>query len=206
MYTHIQTIGFYVKTTKNLQWKCLGTLDCKYIFADFIQINVYGKSDHLISLSKRQASMEKTQSDSIHSTNLVANSGIPAYDFEIILTHPFACGYPQRIPLYMRHQQPRSMCFLPSVYFQRKLSLHWRHDGGDCVSNHRPRDCLLNRLFRRRSKKTSKLRVIGLCEGNPPGTVEFPAQMASNAENVSIWWRHHGRGLFFCAKMKRLFF
>ena len=22
-------------------------------------------------------------------------------------------------------------------------------------------------------------------------TGEFPAQMASNAENVSIWWRHH---------------
>ena len=27
--------------------------------------------------------------------------------------------------------------------------------------------------------------------GNSPGTVEFPAQMASDAENVSIWWRHH---------------
>ena len=27
--------------------------------------------------------------------------------------------------------------------------------------------------------------------GNPPGTGEFPAQMASNAENVSIWWRNH---------------
>ena len=27
--------------------------------------------------------------------------------------------------------------------------------------------------------------------GNSPGTGEFPAQMASNAENVSIWWRHH---------------
>ena len=25
-----------------------------------------------------------------------------------------------------------------------------------------------------------------------PVTGEFPAQMASNAENVSIWWRHHG--------------
>ena len=25
----------------------------------------------------------------------------------------------------------------------------------------------------------------------PPGTGEFPAKMASNAENVSIWWRHH---------------
>ena len=47
-------------------------------------------------------------------------------------------------------------------------------------------------LFRRTSKKTSKIRVTGLCEGNSPGTGEFPAQMASNAENVSIWWRHHG--------------
>ena len=46
-------------------------------------------------------------------------------------------------------------------------------------------------LFRRRSKKTSKLRVTGLCEGNSPVTGEFPTQRASNAENVSIWWRHH---------------
>ena len=44
---------------------------------------------------------------------------------------------------------------------------------------------------RRRSKKTSKLRVTGLCVGNSPVTGEFPAQRASNAENVSIWWRHH---------------
>ena len=61
----------------------------------------------------------------------------------------------------------------------------------DGVSNHQPRDCLLKRLFRRRSKKTSKLRVTGLCVGNSPGTGEFTAQMASNAENFSIWWRHH---------------
>ena len=52
-------------------------------------------------------------------------------------------------------------------------------------------DCLLNRLFRRRSRKTSKLHVTGLCAGNSPVTGEFPAQRASNAENVSIWWRHH---------------
>ena len=69
--------------------------------------------------------------------------------------------------------------------------LRWRHNGPDSVSNHQPHDCLLNRLFRRRSKKTSKLRVTGLCAGNSPGTAEFPAQMASNAENVFIWWRHH---------------
>ena len=78
---------------------------------------------------------------------------------------------------------------------QRKviISLQWRHNGRDSVSNHQPHDCLLNRLFRRRSKKTSKLRVTGLCAGNSPGTGEFPAQMASYAENVSIWWRwrHH---------------
>ena len=63
--------------------------------------------------------------------------------------------------------------------------LRWRHNGGDSVSNHQPHHCLLNRLFRRRSNKTSKLRVTGLCAGNSPGRGEFPAQMASNAENVS---------------------
>ena len=44
--------------------------------------------------------------------------------------------------------------------------LQWRHNGQDGVSNHQPLHCLLNRLFRRRSKKTSKLRV------------------------TAIWWRH----------------
>ena len=68
-------------------------------------------------------------------------------------------------------------------------SLQWRHDKHDGVSNHQPRDCLPNHLFRRRSKTTSKLRVTGLCAGIVTG--EFPAQRASNAENVSIWWRHH---------------
>ena len=59
----------------------------------------------------------------------------------------------------------------------------------DGVSNHQPHHCLLNRLFGCRSKKTSQLRVIGLCALNSPG--EFAAQMVSNAENASIWWRHH---------------
>ena len=68
-------------------------------------------------------------------------------------------------------------------------TLQWRHNGRDSVSN--PHDCWLNDLFSLRSKKTWKLRVTGLCAGNSPGTGEFPAQMASNAENVSIWWRHH---------------
>ena len=53
--------------------------------------------------------------------------------------------------------------------------LRWRHNGRDDVSNHPPQDCSLNHL----------------------GTGEFPAQMASNAENVSIWWRHHVCDIYF---------
>ena len=69
--------------------------------------------------------------------------------------------------------------------------LQWRHNGRDGVSNHLRLGCLLNRLFRCRSKKTSKIRVTGLCGGNSPVTGEFPSQRASIADNVSIWWRHH---------------
>ena len=66
-------------------------------------------------------------------------------------------------------------------------SMQWRHNDCEGVLNHQPHA----RLFRRRSKKTSKLRVTGLCARNSPVTGEFPAQKTSNAENVSIWWRHH---------------
>ena len=76
--------------------------------------------------------------------------------------------------------------------YQPNLSLQWRQNGHDRVSNHQPNDCLLNRLFRRRSTKIWILRVTGLCEGNSTVTSEFPAQSASNVENVSIRWRYHG--------------
>ena len=59
------------------------------------------------------------------------------------------------------------------------------------VSNHGGLHCLLNCWFRCRSKKTSKLHVTGLYAGDSPVTGEFPAQKASNMENVSIWWRHY---------------
>ena len=56
----------------------------------------------------------------------------------------------------------------------RWSSLQWRHNERDGVSNHRRLDCLLNRLFRRRSTKPPK--------GNPPVTGGFPSQRASKAE------------------------
>ena len=64
-----------------------------------------------------------------------------------------------------------------SVDIQTKehiISLHWRHNDHDGVSNHQPHGCLLNRLFRRRSKKTSKLCVTGLYVGNSPVPVNSP--------------------------------
>ena len=70
-------------------------------------------------------------------------------------------------------------------------TLQWRHNECDGASNHQRPDCLLSRLFRRWSNNTSNLRVTGLCEGNSAVIGEFPAQKASNEENVSICWRHH---------------
>ena len=91
------------------------------------------------------------------------------------------------VPYIMQHMNTIVFCCSRSEV----TTLMWRHNGPDGVSNHPPHDCLLNRSFRRRSKETSKLRVTGLSVGNSPVTGEFPTQMASTAENVSIWWCHH---------------
>ena len=66
------------------------------------------------------------------------------------------------------------------------FALQWRHNERDDVSNQRRLDCLPNHLFRRRSEKTSKLCVTGLCQGNSPVTSEFCAQRSSNTENGFI--------------------
>ena len=80
----------------------------------------------------------------------------------------------------------------------RLWSLELRRNESDGFPNHRRLDCLLSRLFRRRSKETPKLRVTGLCGGNSPVTGEFPAHRASNAGNASIWWRHHDLFAYLC--------
>ena len=87
-------------------------------------------------------------------------------------------------------------------------TLQWRHNGIGGVSNHQPHDCLLNRLFRCKSSKirvTIKALVTGFCMGNSPLTGEFPAQRASNAENVSIWWRPHDNSTLETDKPPSLF-
>ena len=81
----------------------------------------------------------------------------------------------------------RLSCTNPSIYGTERSPFlgeasRWRHDERDGVSNHRRLNWLLKRLFRRRSKKTAKLRVTGLCKGNSPVTGDFSAQRAGNAE------------------------
>ena len=71
-------------------------------------------------------------------------------------------------------------------WFPQQKTLQWHHNGHDGIWNHQPHHYFLDLLFRRRSKKSSKLRVTGLWVGNSLGTGKFPAQMASNVENDDI--------------------
>ena len=66
----------------------------------------------------------------------------------------------------------RGTSFTNMVYL--RLSLQWRHNDHNGVSNHQPHGCLLKRLFRRRSKKISKIRVAGLYVETSPGPVNSP--------------------------------
>ena len=118
----------------------------------------------------------------------------PKCQYLLLLMEAFVSAHQlvKTIFIHVYKYSYRALLITAPEHWLGDSALRWRHNGRDSVSNHQPHDCLLNRLFRRWSKKTSKLRVTGLCAGNSPGTGEFPAQMAIHAENVSIWWRHHG--------------
>ena len=86
-----------------------------------------------------------------------------------------------RSPLFLNNVPSICNTLVPSIVSKATprsrntiISLHWRSNDHDGVSNHQPHGCLLNRLFSGRSKKTSKLRVTGLCVGNSPGPVNSP--------------------------------
>ena len=70
------------------------------------------------------------------------------------------------------------------VWKKYASSLEWRCNGRDGVSNHQP--LFTQPFIQRRSTKISMFRVTAFCAENSPVTGEFPAQMASNAENVSM--------------------
>ena len=101
-------------------------------------------------------------------------------------------GYWNKHNNYVDNDLLKTCCGALCVkYLIKYFTLRWRHNKHDGISNHQPLDCLLNCLFRRRSKETSKLHITGLCERNSAVTGELPAQRVSSSETVSIWWRHH---------------
>ena len=91
------------------------------------------------------------------------------------------------------------------AYVDAWLSLRWRHNGRDGVSNNQPHDCLLSRLFRRRSKKTPKLRVTGLCAEPVNSPHKWPVTRKMSAFDDVIMgkyvangtdWQMFGKSLF----------
>ena len=85
------------------------------------------------------------------------------------------------------HCQCESLCsclVLWCVWMWLGITLQWRHNEHDGVSNHQPDDGLLKHLFRRRSTKISKLHVTGLCAWNSPVTGEFPAHKGPVTQKV----------------------
>ena len=89
----------------------------------------------------------------------------------------------------------------PTAQFTGEWStpLHWRHNEHNSVSNHQRLDCLLNCLFRLRSKKTPKLRVTGIC-GEFSGDRWIPrakGQWRGKCFQLmtSSWWLEVWRGV-----------
>ena len=78
---------------------------------------------------------------------------------QISLWRPFATPLEALRGLSVWRLSDRWPSMLPVSPGFSRYSLQWRHNGHNSVSNHQPHNCLLNRLFRRRSTKISKLRV-----------------------------------------------
>ena len=62
--------------------------------------------------------------------------------------------------LFIEKRCDHAKLFYSLTVYMVSLPSQWRHNVHDGVSNHQPRDCLLNRVFRHRTKKTSKLHAV----------------------------------------------
>ena len=76
------------------------------------------------------------------------------------------------------------------VNLVNRVSLQWHHNERHCISNHRRR--LLAKPFgQAHTKENIKAPRHWPLWGESTGDQCIPPQRANNAENVSIWWRHH---------------
>ena len=138
----------------------------RYIYCIFIQISLKVVPDSAVK--KR--------------TVIGSGNGLVLYRRAIILTNDAL--------VYMRHRF--SMCQAGCITIYDGVTGPQSHYNDVMMSATASQITSITIVYSRlRSKKTSKLRVTGLCEESPSVIGEFPAQKASNAENVSIWWCHH---------------
>ena len=82
-----------------------------------------------------------------------------------LLSASSSCWTTSQVGYDLRHRGSHLVFFLVVLDRDWPITLQWRHNEHSGVSNYHPYDCLLNRLFRHRWKKTSKLRVTGLLRG-----------------------------------------
>ena len=92
------------------------------------------------------------------------------------------------ICIYMDLKLPYYLADVSVAY----VALRWRHNGRDWHLKSPASRLFTQPFIQTQIKENIKALCHWLCAGNSSGTGEFPARMASNAENVSIWWRHHG--------------
>ena len=94
--------------------------------------------------------------------------------------------------LYTVDHLSMPLCCLCSISKRGLGALQRRHNGRDGISNHQPHDCLLKSLFRRSSKKASKLRVTGplwLLNSPPKGPVTRKNTARIATSSITIWYQ-----------------
>ena len=74
---------------------------------------------------------------------------------------------------------------------QSHQTLQWRHNERDGISNHQPRDCLFNRLFKAQIKENIKAPRHWPSWGEFTGDRWIPRTKGQYHGKASIWWRHH---------------
>ena len=86
------------------------------------------------------------------------NCTVTRISLPICCGEPFPHGLPLPFPVWRSLIAVAANCVIycriPGLYSDK--TLRWRHNERNSVSNHQPHDCLLNRLFRRRSMKAPR--------------------------------------------------
>ena len=143
---------------------------------------------------KQSLNMYTTYNPKPISVNTCIDHSVRLGDMLIILTQPMlelmeythVNKSPHLHRLFVFHVSPRSPLSDMGLF-----SLQWRHNEHDGVSNHQPPDCLTQPSIQAQIKENIKAPRHWPLWGEFTGDRWTPRTRASNAENVSIWWRHH---------------